>query len=41
MGLDSVELVLSYEEEFNIRIPDKDAEQMLTPKLVADGIEKI
>ncbi len=41
MGMESVELVLAYEEEFDIRIPEKDAEQMLTPRLTVAGIEKL
>lgn len=30
MGLDSVELVLEFEEKFGIEIPDKDAEMLVT-----------
>jgi len=30
MGLDSVELVMEFEDEFEITIPDADAEQMET-----------
>lgn len=30
MGLDTVELVLAFEEEFGIEIPDEDAEKMVT-----------
>ncbi|MBK1880682.1 hypothetical protein [Pelagicoccus mobilis] len=41
MGLESVELVMAYEEEFNIRIPEKEAELMLTPRLAAEGIVKL
>jgi len=29
-SLDTVELVMAFEEEFGIEIPDEDAEQMLT-----------
>ena len=36
MGLDSVELVMALEEEFGVRIPDSEAEQMLTPRRVID-----
>ena len=32
MGLDSVEIVLSWEESFGISIPDCDVENMLTPR---------
>ena len=38
MGLDSVELVMALEEEFGVRIPDSEAEQMLTPRRVMDWI---
>ena len=31
MGLDSVELVMRFEEEFSFRIPDSDAAQITTP----------
>jgi acyl carrier protein len=30
MGLDSVELILAFEEEFGVDIPNEDAEQMVT-----------
>lgn len=30
MGLDGVELVMAFEEEFGIEIPDRDAEQLVT-----------
>ena len=36
MGLGSVELVMALEEEFGVRIPDSEAEQMLTPRHVID-----
>ncbi len=39
MGLDSVELVMAFEEAFGIRIPDADAQQMLTPRAVIDFVE--
>jgi len=29
-SLDTVELVMAFEEEFGVEIPDEDAEQMLT-----------
>ena len=35
MGLDSVELVLEVEEEFEITINDADAEQLRTPRQLA------
>jgi hypothetical protein len=38
MGLDSVELVLSFEETFQITIADREAERMLTPRDVIDCI---
>ncbi len=34
-SLDTVELVMAFEEEFGVEIPDEDAEQMLT---VGDAI---
>lgn len=37
-SLDTVELVMAFEEEFDIDIPDEDAEQMRT---VADAISYI
>ena len=38
MGLDSVELVLSFEETFQISIPNQEAEKMCTPRNVIDFI---
>lgn len=38
MGLDTVELVLAFEEEFEIAFPDKDAETLTTPGQVADYV---
>jgi hypothetical protein len=38
MGLDSVELVLSFEETFQISIPNAEAEKMRTPRNVIDFI---
>jgi acyl carrier protein len=38
MGLDSVELVMAFEEVFGISIPDADAQKMLTPQAVIDFI---
>ena len=40
MGLDTVELVLAYEDAFDIAIPDFDAEKMITPRLVGDFVER-
>ena len=37
-SLDTVELILSFEEEFEVDIPDEDAEQMRT---VGDAIDYI
>ncbi|HEX8987039.1 MAG TPA: hypothetical protein VF816_03695 [Rhodocyclaceae bacterium] len=38
MGLDSVELVLAVEEEFGIGIPDEDAANLTTPRILADYV---
>jgi acyl carrier protein len=38
MGLDLVELVMAYEEEFRITIPNAAAERMATPGDVIDHI---
>lgn len=38
MGLDSVELLLSVEEEFGINIPDEDAANLITPRVLADYV---
>lgn len=40
MGLDAVELVLAFEEEFGIAIPDAAAEKMRTPRDVIDFVLK-
>ena len=37
-SLDQVEIAMSLEEEFNIEIPDKDAEQIFT---VRQAVEKV
>ncbi len=38
MGLDSVELVMAFEEKFAITIPDEEAEKMTTPRNVIDYV---
>ena len=39
-SLDTVELVMAFEEEFNIQIPDEDAEKIQKVKDAYDHIEK-
>jgi acyl carrier protein len=39
-SLDTVELVMAFEEAFNIEIPDEDAEKITTVKDAVDYIEK-
>jgi acyl carrier protein len=39
-SLDTVEMVMAFEEEFNIEIPDEDAEGIKTVKDAIDYIEK-
>jgi len=39
-SLDTVELVMAFEEEFNIEIPDEDAEKIASVKDAIDYIEK-
>jgi hypothetical protein len=41
MGLDSVELVMKWEEAFSISIPDRVAGQIVTPAMAAEAIAKI
>jgi len=36
VALDSVELVMAFEEKFAITIPDEEAERMVTPRNVID-----
>lgn len=40
MGLDSVELVMAFEEEFGISIPDSAAGKMMTPRHVIDFVQE-
>jgi hypothetical protein len=40
MGLDIVEFVIAVEGSFGIDIPDKDAETLLTPRLLSDYIAR-
>jgi acyl carrier protein len=39
-SLDTVELVMAFEEAFDIEIPDEDAEKIITVKDAVDYIEK-
>ncbi len=39
-SLDNVELVMAFEEEFDIEIPDEDAERITTVQSVIDYIKK-
>ena len=38
MGLDVVELVLATEKEFELDIPDADAEKITTPRMLTDYV---
>ena len=38
MGLDTVELVIAFEEEFGIIIPNEDAAELSTPRKVTDYV---
>jgi acyl carrier protein len=38
MGLDTVELVMAFEEKFGVSIPDQDASRLTTPRKVTDYI---
>lgn len=39
-SLDTVELVMAFEEEFDIEIPDEDAEKLTTVKSASEYLEK-
>jgi acyl carrier protein len=39
-SLDTVELVMAFEEEFSVEVPDEDAEKLKTVKDVIDYIEE-
>jgi len=39
-SLHSIELIMAFEETFNIEIPDEDAEKILTVKEIIDYLEK-
>ncbi len=39
-SLDTVEMVMAFEEEFNIEIPDEDAEKIKSVQDAVDYIEK-
>lgn len=39
-SLDTVELVMAFEEEFGIEIPDEDAEKIMTVQNVMDYIKE-
>lgn len=38
MGLDSVELLISFENYFNIQVPDKEAEEIRTVQEMVDCV---
>jgi hypothetical protein len=40
MGMESVELVMDFEDTFGVRIPDQEAEKMVTPRHVIDWLCK-
>jgi len=39
-SLDTVELVMAFEDEFNVEIPDDDAQQIATVKSAVDYLNK-
>jgi acyl carrier protein len=38
MGLDTVELIIAFENEFGLSIPDADAERLTTPRQVTEYV---
>ena len=36
MGLDTVELIIAFEERFGVKIPNEDAAELYTPRKVTD-----
>jgi acyl carrier protein len=40
MGLDSIEIVMEIQDEFEVRIPDEDAEQLRTVGDIIDYVER-
>ena len=40
-SLDTVELIMAFEEEFEVEIPDSDAEKLITINDVVSYIEKL
>lgn len=40
-SLDFAELIMEFEQEFNIRIPDNDAEQLQTVSEIVDYVKKM
>ena len=38
-SLDTVEIIMDFEEEFGVEIPDDDAEKLLTVQIALDYIE--
>jgi acyl carrier protein len=40
MGLDLVELVMTVEERFDVEIPDEEASELRTPRMVMDCVER-
>ena len=41
MGLDGIELVMAWEDQFDISIPDKDASTLRTPRIAVDCISRL